>query len=128
MADNIVVGAQVQASVTTPTRYVIPLNFENVGQQAEVTVTLGNIVLNLFFNLNPILNILFLSSYKLNKSVIYFYGYQCVFGNYINKIDNGCPFKFYFVDQSNGQNYSKNSQNITYEALSNGVKLYAELR
>jgi hypothetical protein len=128
MADNIVVGAVVATDLPTPTRYVIPLNFENVGQQTEVTVTLGNIVLNLFFNLNPILNILFLSSYTLNKTSIYFYGYQCVFGNYINKIDNGCPFKFYFVDQSNGQNFSKNSENITYIALSNGVKLYAELR
>lgn len=128
MQDNIVVGAITPSTTETKVRYLIPLSFSNQGQQAEVTATLGNTVFNLFFNLNPIFNNLFLSCYTLDKSVIYFYGYKCVFGNYINKIDNGCPFMFYFVDNSNGQNYSRNSQNITYEALSNGVQLYAELR
>jgi hypothetical protein len=128
MADNIVLGANQSTEAKNTIRYFVPLNFENIGQQAEVTVTLGNIVLNLFFNLNPILNNLFLSCYTFNKEKVYFYGYKCVFGNYINEIDNGCPFKFFFVDKSNGQNYSKNSSNITYETISNGVNLYAELR
>lgn len=128
MPDNIVVGSPLTPDSPSPLRYLIPLNIQNVQQQTEVTVTLGNVILNLFFNLNPILDVLFLSSYTINRSSIYFYGYQCVFGNYINKIDNGCPFMFYFVDQSNGQNYSKNSINITYNSLSDGVKLYAELR
>jgi len=128
MTDNIVVGAVLQSTETAPLRYRIPLNFLNQGQQVEVEVTLGNTTLVLFFNQNVILNNLFLSCYTINRGSIYFYGLKCVFGNYINLIDAGCPFLFYFVDNSNGQNYSNNSSNIDYEALANGVNLYAELR
>lgn len=128
MAVNIVVGSEVPTSVTVPKRYILPLNFQNPSQKTEIQVTITDTTFVLLFNLNTLTNSLFLSSYTINRSINYFLGYQCAWGNYINEIDNGCPYLLYFVDQSNGQNYSKNSVPITYDLLSNGVKLYAELR
>lgn len=126
---NIVVGAQQNIVNPNPLRYLIPLSFQNITEQNEITVTIGNNVFNIFFNSNSLVNnTLFMSAYTLNRAIIYFIGYQCVFGNYINLIDNGCPYYFYFVDKSNGQNYSSNNLTIDYNALNNGVKLYAELR
>lgn len=125
---NITVGAIPQTTTTTIKRYVIPLDLSDVKDTVEIVCTIENNVFNLFFNFNEILGSLFLSAYTLNKSQYYFAGFQCVFNSYLNEIDNGCPYLFYFVDRSNGQNYAATSQKITYESLSNGVTLYAELR
>lgn len=125
---NIVVGAAPVQEPSKPPRYLIPLSLQNVTDQIEITITINNTSFDIFFNLNSLNNNLFMSAYSIDRTVYYFAGYQCVFGNYINLIDNGCPYLFYFVDKSNGQNYSKNSLPIDYNALSNGVKLYAELR
>lgn len=126
--DNIYYTVNSTATETTPTRYLVPLAIPAETQQVEVTVSIGVETIILFFSLNSISNSIMLSAYTLNKTQYYFLGYQCVFGTYINEVDNGCPYKFYFVDKSNGQNYALNSKNIDFNALINGVALYAELR
>lgn len=129
MADNIVVGSISDATSSTPSRFSIPLNFDANSEQVSVDVSIGTTSLILFFNKNSLANDnLFLSSYSVNRTQIYFAGFKCVFGNYINFIDNGCPFLFYFLDKSNGQSYSRESKPITFESINDGVTLYAELR
>lgn len=125
---NIVVGATQELSINNPLRYQIPLDLSNVIDSIEITVTIANNVFNVYFNLNPIDNNIYMSCYTINKSTYYFGGFKCVFGNYINKQDNGCPYLFYFLDESNGEGYASNNLPIDYKSLSNGVKLYAELR
>lgn len=128
MADNITVDAPLQSNSVTPSRYLIPLLLNDAAQQTEVIVTINNFVIALLFNLNPLDNNLYLSAYTLNKSIIYFAGFRCVFGNYINLIDNGCPYLFYFLDESNLQTYVNSDFPINFDAISNGVNLYAEFR
>jgi len=129
MIDNIVVGAVPEVTATNKLRYLLPLSFGEGTQQSDVTLSIANSTFIIFFNINSLSeDNLYLSSYSINKTTIYFAGYKCVFGNYINIIDNGCPYLFYFLDKSNGQNYQKTNQPITYSAINNGVSLYAELR
>lgn len=128
MVDNIVVGALPQTLTSTPTRYSIPLSIPDDAEQLEVTVTIDINTVVLFFSINKLSGTLMISAYTLNQATIYFLGFQANFGNYINLIDNGCPYLFYFVDNSSGKIYANNSKPIDFEALKNGVGLYAELR
>jgi hypothetical protein len=126
--NNIVVGAPQPTASETPKNYLIPLSFNNPTQLTEISVTIGTTSFNLLLDLDPLFGNLFVSAYTINKTLIYFASYKCVYNSFMNQIDNGCPYLFFFVDQSNGLNYSKNSLPITYDALNNGVKLYAQLR
>lgn len=129
MIQNIFVGAVLDTTISNKQRYLLPLTFEEGVEQSDVTVNIGLSTFVLYFNLNSLSNNnLFISAYSIDKTTIYFAGLKCVFGNYINLIDNGCPYLLYFLDKSNGQNYASTSQTITFEALNNGVSLYAELR
>ena len=129
MSQNIFVGAVPDVTIQNKLRYLIPLSFEDGVQQVEINVSISVNNFIIFLNLNSLDNSnLFISSYTLNKETIYFAGFKCVFGNYINLVDNNCPYLLYFLDKSNGQNYQRNSSNITFESINNGVSLYAELR
>lgn len=106
------------------TTYLIDLpEFATDATEQQVTTTIGNVSYNLYFQFNIIESNLFLSCYARNFDPVYFGGLRCVFGNYINKFDNGLPYLLFFIDES-GQSYSK----ITFEALNNGVNLYANTR
>jgi len=126
--NNIVVGATQVLQNEVIKNYLIPLSFNNPTQLTEVAVTIETSSFNILLDLDPLYGNLFMSAYTINKTFIYFASYKCVFNSFINLIDNGCPYLLFFVDQSNGLNYSKNNLPITYDALNNGVKLYAQLR
>lgn len=89
----------------------------------QVTTTIENTAYNLLFQNNIIENTLFLTCFGRNNTPIFFGSYRCVFGNYINLFDNGLPYVFFFIDESNN-GYTK----ITFDALNNGVRMYANTR
>lgn len=88
-----------------------------------INISVENNTYVLYFQNNVIENNLFLSCYGSNQSPIYFGSYRCVFGNYINVVDNGFPYLVFFVDSTNN-----NYQNITFDTLNNGVQLYVQSR
>lgn len=126
--NNIVVGAPPVPASALPKNFLIPLAFNNPSQFTEIAVTIESSSFNILLDLDPLYNNLFMSSYSISKTSVYFGSYKCVYNSFINLIDNGCPYLFFFADKSNGLNYSKNNLPITYDALNNGVKLYAQLR
>lgn len=101
----------------------IPLRFEDNIQQKQITLTINNESFVLLFQLNPIDTNLYLTCYSKNQDIIYFASYRCVFGNYINKLDAGLNYMFFFIDNS-GNNYEQ----IDFIALNNGVNMYAKSR
>jgi hypothetical protein len=113
---------------TKPT-YEIPLGFDdNTITNANVDVTLPEASYTFYFNLNSVEvtgNNLYLSCLGTDGQTIYFGSYRCVFGTYINELDNGCLHKFFFkVIDGDSNAYPT----ITFDALNKGVKMYAVLR
>lgn len=92
-------------------------------QEQSVNINIQNVSYVFYFQNNIIENNLFLSVSGANQSPIYFGSYRCVFGNYINLIDNGFPYLIYFNDSTNN-----NYQNITFSTLNSGVNMYAKSR
>jgi hypothetical protein len=109
--------------VQVPT-WKLPLSqFQNGINEQLVNVSIQNSSYTFYFQNNVIENNLFLSVYGVNQSPIYFGSYRCVFGDYINFIDNGFPYLIFFVDTTNN-GYT----NITFQNLNNGVNMYAKSR
>ncbi len=108
----------------TATIFQLPLQqfAENISEQL-INVSIQNNAYVFYFQNNIIENNLFLSCYGSNQSPIYFGSYRCVFGNYINLIDNGFPYLVYFVDSTNN-NYT----NVTFDTLNNGVNMFVKAR
>lgn len=106
------------------TVYNLPLQqFSSGISEQQVNVNIENVGYIFYFQNNVIENNLFLSVYGLNQSPIYFGSFRCVFGNYINQVDNGFPFLVFFIDNSNN-GYT----NITFNNLNNGIGLYVKSR
>jgi hypothetical protein len=117
--------ALVTQSASNPA-YTIPLSFDSGITEKEILVTIDNFVAKLYFNINTVEqngSNLYMSCYTTDNSVVYFGSFRCVFGSYINTVDAGCPYKFFFLNNS-----PTNYQTITFDALNNGVNLYAVLR
>lgn len=122
-------------NVTGKLAYQLPLFFEPGISEKEFTVSILTKTFNIYFNLNEVeldseyeinnnpsarsINS-YMSCYEINKTKIYFGSFRCVFGSYINQVDNGFPYKFFFVDTS-----TKKYNNITFDSMNNGVNLYA---
>lgn len=110
--------------MSTPIVYQLPLSkFNTTLQEQQINISINNSAYVLYFQNNIIENNLFLSCYGNNQNPIYFGSYRCVFGNYINLIDNGFPYLLFFVNTTNTV-----YNNITFDALNNGVNLYAKSR
>ena len=104
--------------------YQLPLQqFANGINEQLINISVENNSYVFYFQNNVIENNLFLSCYGSNQSPIYFGSFRCVFGNYINLVDNGFPYLVFFVDTTNN-----NYQNITFNTLNNGVQLYVQSR
>lgn len=101
----------------------VPLNFESNITEKEITVSIQNNTYIFFFQYNAIDTNLYLSVYTQNKTIIYFGSYRCVFGNYINKIDNGLPYLIFFMDES-----GTNLEQIDFTVLNQGVSMYVQSR
>jgi hypothetical protein len=119
--------------------FYFPLSFDTGTTEREVTINIQGKSYILYFNLNTIeispdynnflspfsetANNLYMSCYSINKSIIYFGSLRCVTDRYINNVDNGLPYKFFFIDTS-GKNY----KTVTFDAITNGVNLYCTAR
>jgi len=103
--------------------FLIPLSFENNIFEKEIQLSIGTLSVILLFQLNSIDNQLYLSAYTKDRTIVYFGGFRCVFGAYINQFDNGFPYLIFFIDNS-GNAYEK----ITFENLNSGVGMYAKSR
>jgi len=111
-------------TVSAPSVWQLPLNQlqTNVNEQL-INVNINNTAYVFYFQNNVIENNLFLSVYGANQTPIYFGSYRCVFGSYINQIDNGLPYLIFFIDTTNNA-----YQNITFATLNSGVNMYAKQR
>lgn len=109
--------------MTTNYYNIVLPTFNTQNYQQEVSTAIENVSYIFYFNYNIIESNLFLSCYTSGKANVYFASLRCVFGNYLNLFDNGFPYLVYFIDKS-GNNY----QNITFDALNNGVYMYAKSR
>jgi len=108
--------------------YEIPLTFEPNIKSKQVILTLPEASYSLYFNLNETESAgpnLFLSCLSADEIVVYFGSYRCIFGCYINSIDNGAPHKFFFFNSSSS---GDPVPNITFDTLNRTVRLYAVLR
>jgi len=115
--------------------FLIPLTFASGILEKEVTVQILGKSYTLYFNLNTVeltpdyrskgtstetASQLYLSCYDINKSNIYFGSYRCVFGAYINEVDNGFPYKFFFLNNS-----GKTLSVVDFDNINAGVNLFA---
>lgn len=115
--------------------FLIPLTFAPGITEKEVTVQIAGKSYSLYFNLNFVeltpnyrsdvtatttSSQLYLSCYDINKANIYFGSYRCVFGSYINEVDNGFPCKFFFLNNS-----GKTLSVIDFDNINAGVNLFA---
>jgi hypothetical protein len=108
--------------------FKIPLSFEPNTTEAEVQATFGNFSCILYFNLNTVEasgSNLYLSCYTVDGTKVHFSSLRCVFGSYINNIDNGCLYKFFFLAASND---TDPFPTITFDSLNKGVNMYALTR
>ena len=104
--------------------FQIPLQtFPDGVQEQTVNVSIESNSYVFYFQNNLIEGNLFLSVFGSDQNPIYFGGYRCVFGNYINFIDNGFPYLIYFIDTTNNE-----YQNITFQTLNTGVNVYVQSR
>ena len=107
--------------------FKIPLEFAPNITEAEVQASFGSFSCILFFNLNKVEENenLYLSCYSVDGSIVHFGSLRCVFGSYINNIDNGCNYKFFFLAASNDTSLYPS---ITFDSLNKGVSMYALTR
>jgi hypothetical protein len=110
------------------TTYIVNMNFDNDTTNKEVIVNIKGQSYNFYFVLSGIENFtqnevadnLFLSVYTTNKSKIYFGSLRCVFGSYINFVDNGFPYLIFFKDTST----NLINKTVTFKTLNSGVSMY----
>lgn len=115
--------------------YQIPLTFAAGITEKEVTIQIAGKSYSVYFNLNTVeltpdyrrLNTtsvtvgqLYMSCYDINKANVYFGSLKCVFGSYINEVDNGFPYKFFFLNNS-----GKTLSVIDFDNINAGVNLFA---
>jgi len=108
--------------------YRIPMSFEPNIQSKQYVINLpeANYLLN--FNLNTVGiagDNVFMSCSSADNTKIYFGSYRCVFGTFINLIDNGSAHKFFFRSLTTAVD---NIKNITFDNLNTTVGLYAVVR
>ncbi len=107
--------------------YNLPLQqFQSGIQEQTINISIESNAYVLYFQNNLIENNLFMSCYGSNQNSIFFGSFRCVFGNYINLVPETpvvFPYLFFFYNPT--QNFY---QNITFDALNNGVQLYAKPR
>ena len=131
MSDN----AVTTTNKTGKKAYQIPLTFASGTTEKEVTIQIAGKSYSLYFNLNTVeltpdykalkttsttVGQLYMSCYDINKANVYFGSFKCIFGSYINEVDNGFPYKFFFLNNS-----GKTLSVIDFDNINSGVNLFA---
>jgi hypothetical protein len=127
-----------QANTTGKSAYYIPLTFPTGITEKEVVIQVAGVSYVVYFNLNTVelspdyyltndptllSNVCYISCYSVDRKTVYFGSFKCVLDSYINDVDNGFPYKFFFVNNS-----GRTVTQVNFDTINAGVNLYCIAR